>query len=431
MTKPTPSAVQGLIRQAGNKAPSAATSKSLYMERMLQKLVEPLDAPPPMTFKEQGDLAGKLRNTMKEDLSQKTEKPIQSHFRGLFAGLDAITSTDQASTNLLHCTDTKRNKVINQCQGEPEVLTILDHLYYHGKLSRPVASAILKHKSVTDIEHINELVNSGGNLIKWSGQDKYVFKLQTANKYWYLKQADKARELVTDCLEATWIPVLIKGELDPNAVRGLSRAIIALGGREKLLQEIGKWSTGQLPDDGSQGIVTKTLIPFWASFMQAEDFELTKKAIDVSHNILDRSNVHSNTFMKVFIECLAVLSEAASESSSLKRYLLGELKVYKLGISPIDTEKHLDTSVLNHVLDVATKMEEAGYHTVTDSVLKEINGSIENLLKVVDSYQTISMALAVQKLKVLNSRASCHTENASAPSFQHKEEVHAVFKNLS
>ncbi|KAA8898569.1 hypothetical protein TRICI_006524 [Trichomonascus ciferrii] len=367
---------------------------------MLRKLVEPFDAPPPLSHKEQGDLAGRLQSSMKERLFEtSTEKPIQTHFQGLFAGLDAITSSKADS--LLDCTDATRCSVINECVEQKDVFTILDTLYYHGKLSRPVASAILKSRAVTDVEHITQLVNSGGNLIKWSGLDKHVFRLQTANKYWSLKKPEKARELTTDCLDTIWIPALIDGELDSAATRGLGRAILALGGRELLTAHISRW-TVEIFKYSNSNVVAKTLIPLWTSFAQAEDFELAAKVIKVAKQI-NTEHVSKKDSSSLFVNFLFILHEHALEDELFRR-LLSDLKVYKLAVTPIDTKKDLDTTVLNKILDFTAQIQERGYPTVVKQAVKDIDHSIEHLLLVVDSYQTISMALAVQKVKVLKGR---------------------------
>lgn len=399
MKKP-PATAKGLLRQASKAASPANEPRPLYMERMLRKLVESFDAPPPMSYKEQGDLAGRLRSSMKESLSEKsTEKPIQTHFQGLFAGLDAITSAKADA--LLTSTDSTRCSVINQCKQQKEVFTILDSLYYHGKLSRSVASTVLKHRAVCDVDRITQLVNSGGNLIKWSGLDKHVFRLQTANKYWSLNKPEKARELTTDCLDIIWIPALIDGELDNTAIRGLSRAILALGGRELLLTHINKW-TAETFEHADSNTVAKTLVPLWTSFAQAEDFELAGKVISVSRAITGR-DVAKRDSSSLLVNFLSILHEHALENEPFKQLLL-DLKVYKLAVTAIDTKKDLDTAVLNKILDFTAQIQERGYRTIVQQAVKEIDCSIDYLLLVVDSYQTISMALAVQKVKVLKGR---------------------------
>jgi hypothetical protein len=414
MKKPPTTAVKGLLRHSAKTSSSTNEPRTLYMERMLRKLVESFDAPPPLSHKEQGDLAGRLRSSMKESLSEKsTEKPIQSHFQGLFAGLDVITSSKADA--LLDSTDSTRCSVINECKQQKEVFSILDSLYYHGKLSRPVASAVLKNRAVTDVDHITQLVNSGGNLIKWSGLDKHVFRLQTANKYWSLKKPEKARELTADCLGTVWIPALIDGELDNTAIRGLSRAILALGGRELLLRHIGGW-TADTFEYTESNVVAKTLIPLWTSFAQAEDFELASKVINVSKQITGKDTSKRDS-SSLFVNFVSILHQHASENEPFRR-LLSELKVYKLAVTPIDTKKDLDTAVLNKILDFTSQLQERGYRTIVHQAVKEIDYAIDRLLLVVDSYQTISMALAVQKVKVLKGRLG-NPDHSKVPANNH------------
>lgn len=361
-----------------------------------QKLVEPYDAPPPPTYGEQGDLLNIIKGAFGEQLEHNSSvKPVNQHFEGLFTGLGVLT---EKTNTLLSLNENQLLSKISKCKDENTLLKMFDELYYHGKLSYSVALAILRHKSVNNIDKLCQEIAYGGSLTKWDNYQRHAFKLHAANKYFSLKQPAKAKEIIIDRFENEWVPVLKKLELDSKSFVGLGRALLALNGRDLLLSEISKWNKDTFQKNNDL-VSSNLLIPLWTACIQVKDYKAAFEIIKVAKQLQAE---HALT-PTLFIHYLFALHN--NFDTALTTYLkTTQQQLDRLLVSlPIDTEKQLDAPFILRMLDFTSLLQKQGFNAIVEAQVELFDCVLENVLSESCHNDMISLALATQKLKVLHS----------------------------
>ncbi|CAN6630463.1 hypothetical protein TRVA0_012S02652 [Trichomonascus vanleenenianus] len=350
------------------KSPKHAKKRT--WEEGLQKLVEPFDAPPPPGIAEQTSLMKMLKCAYGDNLPQSSHRPIETHFQGLFEGLETLKHTPPP---LLNMPEPQKLAHIHNISSNSELLNVFNTLYYHGMLTRAVASAIISSKklaSAEDIDHIYRLVFSGGSLIHWSPSDKYVVLLQVANRLWRADRG-KAGEIL---LQTDWKPALQNKLLESRAVAGIGRAWLSLGasGEAKIREFFMK------PD---KSLTRSLYIPLWTACIQMGHHDLGRQLAGVAED---------NLFIQ-FVKAAYARYDTIKfhpDIVKLPYYENAEQVIYLLDY----VKDHFDRDFAIEIVRLVEPLVNSKFGSPDDS--------------------EISWALAMQKLKVLQKRADMESPSS-------------------
>jgi hypothetical protein len=328
----------------------------------VHRLVESLSPPSPLSKRDEDDLVGVLRDVLDSKMMNKSSnKPIRNHFRDLFNGLQRLT--DSKTQSLVDLPDHSKIRSINKLASENEVLAAFDDLYYHGELSRKVASTILRHRSVENVDHIVKLVLGGGTgLHRWSAVDKYTLRLQLANKYWALDRREKSAALTIDCFETIWAQVLTTRVLDAFALAGLVRAVLAFKRQDLFLSLFNSWdeSTFSLQDNSPSEVLSSLFIPLCKAAAVAGNYELAASAINCGIRCTRCEQMEEPVVL--FAVVLDILLRESSPESLI---ILKSLDLQSLQLPTSDQSA---VNAVGHLIDLSSSLAAAGHERLVHQV---------------------------------------------------------------
>lgn len=213
-------------------------------------------------------------------------KPVESHFQQLFDGLSTLSSIEKPTSSLLRCDEEERvSRIGRDITSQEALLAAFDELYYHGQLSRHVASTIVRQPALTDVSRIVKLILSGGTgLFKWSLSDKLLFRLHLAHKLLTLKKKEQAKLLVVDSFESLWIPSIQAQTVSPSVVQNLGRALIAFNRSDLVVAlTLNQFQVNQRDGRANSAKIysqlTSVCLPLWQAATQMKRHELAKQII--------------------------------------------------------------------------------------------------------------------------------------------------------
>lgn len=297
-----------------NKLLGSTPGKSTILksfEARLQRLSEILEPPEPLSQAAQGDLLGTLKEILAQPMNQKSSQaPVESHFQGLFAGLDTLTDLKSPIRLIISSSDDEKIRYIKEnCRTEEQLVAVLDELYYHRKLSRKVAAYILKREQVTSVAPFMKIIN-GGNLLKWPLSVKHIFSLQLSNKCYELKDISTSKALILDNFDTAWAPLLHSTELHHSVVFGLGRALFILNGEHVLVPLVNGWNQETFQSISLSK--SKVIYPLIKAAVQlsgkANTYLALRALIAAHHRISDEKDAAS-----LFIACLEKIMSYSAE----------------------------------------------------------------------------------------------------------------------
>lgn len=391
-----------MVKEKGIKA-AKGVLRAPYLstlEQNLHRIIEPINPPsasaPSDSNKGHVNLVQMIENSFGSHFHERlshAKSPVKSHFQGLFDGLDTITSVSDAS-NVLELSEGNRIKVIQGAHREEELIDIFNKLYYHGKLSRMIAEAIIKHPNCSrqNVEKIIRLVLSGGKLVHWPVHHEYIFRLHAANICWIRKKIpEQARALIIDCYDTVWRPALNSELLDSRVYQGLYKALIALGGKELLRNDL-----MDMKDVANNQLIGKLFIPLWQTSIQIRDYDFSKDMISIASELYQINDPDS---IVLFIQSMSIFYSMINDNQVLRE--LDSTKLSEIVSIPIDTGRQLDTGLLNRLLDFCLYLETKSLGEITAKIVRNLNGTLDQFLESSQDKDKISMALVVQKLHIL------------------------------
>lgn len=326
--------------------------------------------PAPLT-REESNLAGMLNKYLESELEKNSSKsPVTDHFLDLFTGLNIISSSPTSKHGRLHdLNDLEKISFLSKCLDSQELKEVFDELYYHGRLSRAVASCILKNKAFKDIEHVSQLINGRGNLLGWTIGNCFTFQLQIANKYFMLGEYEKAKSQVIDGFEGSWVPVVESGLISNGVLQGLTKAVLLFKREDLLVSMVKRWNKGDEK-------VLKRMLAVW---IEARKQNAENVVVQVVETGLNLSQANFDEY-----HCLLFKSLDHLGDNTDYQLLLGDGVLVKLADLACSTQSRPLYELLKEYLD--------------GLILKS------------DYSETLSTALAFQKLE----------------SFKHDESVQSV-----
>lgn len=318
-TKPPASASTGATTATSTTATGATSTSSqgkpeklTGFARFTAPFTSDTDAPPPAVplTREESNLAGQLNRYLQSELEKNSSTlPVTDHFLDLFTGLNIISNTgppdkrSSSSSGLLGMTEKQKLAAIANCTDGPQLTHMLDELYYHSRLSRPLASAILKNASfrAADVDHLARLIFGRGNLLGWTVANCYTFKLQIANKYWVLGDRAKAKLQVVDGFEATWVPVLEEGSLPPGVLMGLVKAVLLFERPDLIEAVLAKWAVQDQAQTATPAAVVDrapVLLLIWIASHKQAAYSLCEQVVETGLALT------KDPFYKLVFTCL-------------------------------------------------------------------------------------------------------------------------------
>lgn len=349
-----------------NKLLGSTPSKSSLLksfEARLQRLSEALEPPEPLSQAAQGDLLGTLKEILAQPMNQKSSQaPVESHFHGLFVGLDTLTDLKSPIRSIISSSDDEKIRYIKEnCQTEQQLIAVLDELYYHRKLSRKVAAHILKRDQITSVAPFMKMIN-GGNLLKWPLSVKHIFSLQLSNKCYELKDISTSKALILDNFDTAWAPLLHSTELHHSVVFGLGRALFILNGENVLVSLVDGWSreTFQSVSDSKRKVIYP-LIKAAIQLSGKTNTHLALEALISAHRRI--SNV--NDADSLFIACMKEIMNCYVEKSDSAHALPFKKELLQCTDLLINKPNHWDVELMNNLLSIC----QAAPHSLSEALL--------------------------------------------------------------
>lgn len=303
---------KGINLAKKSTTPSTTEKWAGFAARFTAPFSESEMPPPPLT-REESNLAGQLNKYLKSELEKNSSvSPVTDHFLDLFTGLNIISTTKpNEKSSMLGLTEKQKIAFLSKCDDSAALTHALDELYYHSRLSRVLASTILKNPAYTEVDHMYQLIFGRGNLLGWTVASCYTFKLQVANKCWVMGERDKARAQVVDGFASTWVPVVESGLLSNGVLMGLVKAVLLFKRADLLSAMVGRWSAA-----GQEQVVARVL-PIWVECHKQREFAVCDELISAGLALT------SDPLYRLVFTCLADYPQALS--ASLYKSLSGDV----------------------------------------------------------------------------------------------------------
>lgn len=411
-SKSTAAAVSAAPLGGSSSNNSSNTDKWQGFAKFTETLSETSPPAIPLT-REESKLAGMLNKYLQNELEKNSSKsPVTDHFLDLFTGLNIISTTQDGPyskngtvrPSLHGLNDKQKIAFINTCTEEAPLKQALDELYYHGRLSRAVASAILKNRAYRDVDHMYQLVFGRGNLLGWTVGSCYTFRLQVANKYWVIGEYDKAKMQVVESFSTSWAPVIEGGLISNGVLQGLAKAVL-LFKRPDLLMDMVRGRKTQSPntsnmtagvDDVARNNVLRRLMPVWVECHKQQAYDICDQVVDTGVYL---SKLQADEFYEMIFYCL----DALRDGSIGRNTTANDAEFHKLLIN------HTDGALLVKLADMACESKSRKLYVLLKGYLDGLIGSTSGTRRTVHS-ETLSTALALQKLQSFEQQQSQHSQ---------------------
>ncbi|KAF5104769.1 hypothetical protein DV451_000360 [Geotrichum candidum] len=393
------------LKITSSSAAAASTSSAQQESRPVAKWNALAREPPsdiPLT-KEEVSLTRLLNTFLKTELEQNSVmSPVTDHFLDLFTGLNIIDATGKppsgaarsGAPRIIELSDKQLAEFLNTCKSDVALTQALDELYYHSRLTRPLASVILRNPAfTTGVPHMHHLALARHAPVGWTVSGLFTFKLQLANKYWVLGCKDRAQSLIMPEFEALWLPaVRDQTVLAYGTVWALAKALF-LFGRADLVRKlfpITAESTNSTSSSSSEPAKLKlaTGLPFWVEAHKHSDLELCAQ---ITRNLISERGAHGQEFVYAVMQILNGYSASAAAEA-----------VKELGRS----SHVVGGALLLRLAELVCVTRDQKLYDVVKSYLDTVLGSTGVTATAHASKDKLSTALAYQKLQSFNTKPS-------------------------
>lgn len=374
---------------------------------------EPPDIP---LTKEEVSLTRLLNKFLKTELEQNSVmSPVTDHFLDLFTGLNIIDASGKpraaanssTSPRITELTDKKLAEFLAACKSDTALTQALDELYYHSRLTRSLASTILRNPVfTTGVPHMHHLILARHAPVGWTVSGLFTFKLQLANKYWVLGSKNRAQALIVPEFDALWLPaVRDQTVLAYGTVWALAKALF-LFDRVDLVRKLFPLNTNS-PNNSSncslyklESLKLTTGLPFWVEAHKHSDLELCTQItsnVAAEPDSIGQEFLHS--VMKILNGYSADAAAAAVKELGRSSHVVGGALLLRLAELACLTRDQKLYDVVQGYLDTVLSSAGAASSVATQHASKD----------------KLSTALAYQKLQSFNVQPSgTHsTENAT------------------
>jgi hypothetical protein len=395
---------------------AAAASSSKLESRPVAKWNALAREPPsdiPLT-KEEVSLTRLLNSFLKTELEQNSiMSPVTDHFLDLFTGLNIIDATGKPPTGanrsgaprITELSDKQLAEFLNTCKSDVALTQALDELYYHSRLTRPLASVILRNPAfTTGVPHMHHLVLARHAPVGWTVSGLFTFKLQLANKYWVLGCNDRAQSLIVPEFEALWLPgVRDQTVLAYGTVWALAKALF-LFDRADLVRKLFPITVESINNSSNSSsnepakLKLATGLPFWVEAHKHSDLELCAQ---ITRNLTSERGAHGQEFVHAVMKILNGYSASAAAEA-----------VKELGRS----SHVVGGALLLRLAELACVTRDQKLYNVVKSYLDTVLGSTDVAASATAhaSKDKLSTALAYQKLQSFNRKPSSKLTNEDA-----------------
>lgn len=367
----------------GNPNPATTNSpKTGWVDRFTEYIHEPL----PMTSKDQQNLAESLNKQLIKQLKEKSSiAPVNDHFIDLFTGLNTLTIGPERHS-ISSQNEQQKLKLISECTSNNTLMEYFTELFYTNTLSVDTVLETIRHPKFTDVSTVDKLLFGSGYPNKWPISTSHYIRLQISNKYWKLKEYNKAKSIVIDLYHSTWLPALENDLLSKDSMRGLMQALKAFERDDLILKTFESWKNDDL---SSSKFDSLPILKLWS-----QCFSINRYLSQISEVGAQYYKVRNDDFSYTVYKCLHVYSllPASKLTTELK-------KTINKAVNILQRKRHTVNIlvIMSDVTGILYKSDcAAEAKTMSDLLLPFIKEQMKSSDS--QSRERISTALALQKL---------------------------------